>query len=81
MRCNRDGEAHLGRRFRDRGGTRPSLPRAGSAPAQRFPAADRLAALEAHRPELAVAGDLNLQILRQRVDDRGADAVQPAEVW
>src|SRR5690606_16266318 len=36
----------------------------------------RLAAMERHRPGLAVAVDLDIQPLREGVDDRGADAVQ-----
>src|SRR5690606_14635964 len=37
-----------------------------------------LAAVEGHRPGLAAAVDLDLQALGERVDDRGADAVQAA---
>ena len=37
-----------------------------------------LAAVERHRPGLAVAVHLDVEALRQRVDDGGADAVQPA---
>src|SRR5690606_17996057 len=36
----------------------------------------RLAAVERHRPGLAVAVDLDIQALRESVDDRGADTVQ-----
>ena len=38
----------------------------------------RLAAVERHRPGLAVAVDLDVEPLGERVDDRGADAVQTA---
>src|SRR5690606_6634113 len=38
----------------------------------------RLTAMERHRPGLAIAIDLDIETLRKRVDDRGADAVQTA---
>ena len=38
----------------------------------------RLAALVLLAPDMAVAPDLQQQLLRQRVDDRDADAVQPS---
>ena len=51
------------------------VPRAGAELLQR---ADRLALLEAHLPLRAVALDGGDQLLRQRVDDAGADAVEAA---
>ena len=41
-------------------------------------AADGLALLEAHLPLGAVAADRGDELLRQRVDDAGADAVETA---
>src|SRR5206468_7797184 len=43
-----------------------------------FQRADRLALLEAHLPLRAVALDRCDELLRQRVDDAGADAVKTA---